>query len=99
MSLEWKVADEALSQRLIDQHDVVIDALGGSLLSFPFDLSQEGLKILESGCADGKCIHPHVAHGLTFERRTLVESDQREITKPEFEYVHRNRHQHKVLSY
>jgi hypothetical protein len=99
MSPEWKVADEALSQRLIDQHDVVIDALGGSLLSFPFDLSQEGLKILESGCADGTCISPHVDLGLTFGRRTLVESDQREIAKPRFQYVRRNRHQPKVLSY
>jgi hypothetical protein len=54
MSPEWVPANKELSKRLLDQHDVVIDALGGSLLHFPFDLSQENLKILESGCADGR---------------------------------------------
>jgi hypothetical protein len=54
MASDWQVADEALSKRLLDQHDVVVDAFGDSLLLFPFDLSQPNLKILESGCADGK---------------------------------------------
>lgn len=56
MSDDFVPADGAPSQRLLDQHDLVIDALGGSLLLFPFDLSRGGLQILESGCADGKDI-------------------------------------------
>ncbi len=53
MCFEWTSVDAALSKRLLDQHEVAIDALGGSLLLFPFDSSLENLKILESGCADG----------------------------------------------
>jgi hypothetical protein len=54
MSSQFVPADATLSQRLLDQHDVVVDALGGQLLLFPFDLSKENIQVLESGCADGQ---------------------------------------------
>ncbi|KAL1604782.1 hypothetical protein SLS60_004322 [Paraconiothyrium brasiliense] len=53
MAPSFEPANAALSKRLLDQHDVVIDAFGGKLLLFPFDQSASDLKVLESGCADG----------------------------------------------
>ncbi|OCL14893.1 hypothetical protein AOQ84DRAFT_370870 [Glonium stellatum] len=50
-------ADAEVSRRLLDQHDVVIDALGGSLILPSFDTSPSGLKILDSGTADGHWLH------------------------------------------
>lgn len=54
MAGEHIPADAAVSARLLDQHHIVVDAFGGSLIQFPFDLTRKGLRILESGCADGK---------------------------------------------
>ncbi|RMZ66221.1 Demethylmenaquinone methyltransferase [Pyrenophora seminiperda CCB06] len=41
------------TQRLRMQHDVIKDAMGGSLVTAPIDLSQPGLRILDSATADG----------------------------------------------
>ncbi|KAH8585286.1 hypothetical protein B0O99DRAFT_647316 [Bisporella sp. PMI_857] len=46
-------ADQTASKRLLDQHQVEIDALGGNLLQAPIDLSRPNLKILDSATADG----------------------------------------------
>ena len=46
-------ANAEVSRRLLDQHDVVVDALGGSLILPPLQLSGSNLKILDSGTADG----------------------------------------------
>ncbi|TVY91136.1 Methyltransferase [Lachnellula willkommii] len=46
-------ADQTASKRLLDQHQVEIDALGGSLLQAPIELSRSNLKILDSATADG----------------------------------------------
>ncbi|KAM0713932.1 hypothetical protein Q7P37_010895 [Cladosporium fusiforme] len=42
-------------QRLRDQHDTILNAMGGkeSLIHPPIDLTKPGLRILDSGCADG----------------------------------------------
>jgi hypothetical protein len=42
-------------QRLRDQHDTILNAMGGedSLILPPIDLKKPGLRILDSGCADG----------------------------------------------
>lgn len=53
MLSSFEPANAALSKRLLDQHDVVIDAFDGRLILFPFDLHSPGIKVLESGCADG----------------------------------------------
>ncbi|PQE06890.1 methyltransferase protein [Rutstroemia sp. NJR-2017a BVV2] len=45
--------DPATSQRLLDQHHVVIDALGGKLVLAPINLTQPNLRILDSATADG----------------------------------------------
>jgi hypothetical protein len=64
MSNHFVPSDPSTSKRLLDQHEVVIDAFGGSLLLFPFDLTQEGLQVLESGCADGKTTRIYSPHIL-----------------------------------
>ena len=51
-------ADPITSRRLLDQHDVVINACGDKLLQFPFDFTKPNLKILESGTADGTSSKP-----------------------------------------
>ena len=38
--------------RLAEQHDVIKDAMGG-LIAVPLDFSKPGLRILDSGTADG----------------------------------------------
>lgn len=45
-------------QRLRDQHDTILNAMGGkeSLILPPIDLAKPGLRILDSGCADGAWI-------------------------------------------
>lgn len=40
--------------RLTDQHDVMMDAMGGKAIFVPIDLSKPGLRILDSGTADGR---------------------------------------------
>ena len=39
-------------ERLSEQHGVIEDAMGGLLLA-PLDLSRAGMRILDSGTADG----------------------------------------------
>lgn len=41
-------------ERLAGQHDVITNAMGGRLLFAPVDLSKPGLRILDSGTADGR---------------------------------------------
>ncbi|KAG9230919.1 hypothetical protein BJ875DRAFT_487492 [Amylocarpus encephaloides] len=50
---EFVYSDAATSQRLLDQHHVVIDALGGRPILPSLDVSRGGLRILDSGTADG----------------------------------------------
>jgi hypothetical protein len=52
----FEAADAAISQRLLDQHDVVVDAFGNSLFLFPCELSKARLQVLESGTADGEAV-------------------------------------------
>ena len=68
MASSFEAADAAFSQRLLDQHDVVVDAFGGKLLLFPFNVSQRGLNVLESGCADGE-LTPHFQNVLNKQRQ------------------------------
>lgn len=42
--------------RLEDQHETVLYAMGGQALYAPVDLSKPGLRILDSACANGKCL-------------------------------------------
>jgi hypothetical protein len=42
------------TERLRMQHDVVKDAVGGSLVVAPIDLTKPGLRILDSATADGR---------------------------------------------
>lgn len=50
-TLEDNVSEQV---RLEDQHETVIRAMGGKPLFAPVDLSRPGLKILDSGCANGE---------------------------------------------
>jgi len=50
-------SDQATSQRLLDQHHVVVNALGGSLVLAPIDLSLPKLKFLDSATADGHWLY------------------------------------------
>ncbi|CAI6334454.1 unnamed protein product [Periconia digitata] len=47
------------AERLMMQHTVLIDALGGRLVCAPIDLSKPGLKILDSGTADDTSFYIH----------------------------------------
>ncbi|KAF2158641.1 hypothetical protein M409DRAFT_30866 [Zasmidium cellare ATCC 36951] len=51
-----KTLDDNVSEqvRLEDQHETVIHAMGGKPLFAPVDLSRPGLKVLDSGCANGR---------------------------------------------
>ncbi|KAA8645302.1 hypothetical protein EYZ11_003679 [Aspergillus tanneri] len=51
-----KDRDDNMSEkaRLIDQHDVFIDAMGDKAIFAPVDLTRPGLLILDSGTADGR---------------------------------------------
>lgn len=44
------------SSRLSNQHEIIKDAMGRLVLA-PIELSKSPLKILDSGTADGKCVH------------------------------------------
>lgn len=41
------------AERLMSQHLVLIDALDGRIVLAPVDLNKPGLKVLDSGTADG----------------------------------------------
>jgi SAM-dependent methyltransferase len=49
-------ANNAEAERLIMQHTVLIDALDNRIVCAPLDLTEPGLKILDSGTADGHWI-------------------------------------------
>jgi hypothetical protein len=91
MTDEFEPANPALSKRLLDQHDVVIDAFGGQLLLFPFDLSKSSLKVLESGCADGKPT-VHRTALLTSCYRPLASTSLHPDSLPEFKHLRRYRY-------
>jgi hypothetical protein len=40
--------------RLEFQHETILNSMGGKILYAPVDLSKPGLRILDSGCANGK---------------------------------------------
>lgn len=52
----YMLESEEESARLSNQHEVIKDAMGGSLLRVPINLSNEKLRILDSGTADGTWI-------------------------------------------
>ena len=39
--------------RLEDQHETIMHAMGGKAVYAPIDLTQPGLRILDSACANG----------------------------------------------
>jgi hypothetical protein len=46
-------ANDAEAERLLMQHTVLIDALDNQIVCVPLNFSEPGLKILDSGTADG----------------------------------------------
>ncbi|KAK9772392.1 putative Wax synthase domain-containing protein [Seiridium cardinale] len=49
--------NQAEAERLLSQHLVLVDALNGRIVLPPIDLTKPGLKILDSGTADGHWIN------------------------------------------
>lgn len=45
-------------QRLTDQDSAIVYAMNNKRIVAPLDFSRPGLKILDSGTADGKCLSP-----------------------------------------
>jgi hypothetical protein len=54
---EYVLDNDEEASRLAKQHDVIKDAMGGLILA-PIDLSRSGLRILDSGTADGMLRNP-----------------------------------------
>ncbi|KAJ8069780.1 hypothetical protein OCU04_000196 [Sclerotinia nivalis] len=74
-SLAFECADPATSQRLINQHNVVINALGGKLVLAPIDLTQPNLRILDSATADGHWLQQLREHCGSSKNNTYVGTD------------------------
>ncbi|TVY27399.1 Methyltransferase [Lachnellula hyalina] len=67
--------DVPTSKRLLDQHTVVIQALGGSLVLAPIDLSKSNLKILDSATADGHWLHELATSHATSHGNRYIGTD------------------------
>lgn len=63
------------SKRLSNQHEVIKAAMGGILLRAPVDFAAEGLRVLDSGTADGVLSSGHSKCGTSDALLTLIFRD------------------------